>query len=89
MNWDRKVLTNNKQLGGSRRRHGADTHEINRKIETFRKYRYRLDHLLNGLSFIVLGFKDPNKLCERLNLLVAAKQAGNNNAGNNNKRLNQ
>ena len=30
------------------------------------------------------GLKDPNKLCERLNLLVAAKQAGNNN-----KRLDQ
>ena len=25
------------------------------------------------------GFKSPDKLCERLNLLVAAKQAGKNN----------
>ena len=25
------------------------------------------------------GFKSPDELCERLNLLVAAKQAGNNN----------
>ena len=25
------------------------------------------------------GFKSPGKLCERLNLLVAANQAGNNN----------
>ena len=30
------------------------------------------------------GLKDPNKLCERLHLLVAAKLAGNNN-----KRLDQ
>ena len=26
------------------------------------------------------GFKSPNELCEKLNLLVAAKQAGNNNS---------
>jgi len=33
------------------------------------------------MELIGKGFKrkDPNKLCERLNLLVTAKQAGNNN----------
>jgi len=37
-----------------------------------------LKHLLGGMELIGKGFKDPNKLRERLNLLIAAKQAGNN-----------
>jgi len=49
------------------------------KIQIFRKYRNYLKRLLGGMELIRKGFKDPNKFCERLNLLVAAKQAGNNN----------
>jgi len=31
------------------------------------------------MQLIGKGCKDPNKLCERFNLIVAAKQTGNNN----------
>ena len=73
----------NQQLGGQRRRRDADKDTIDRKIKTIRKYRDKLNKLLGGLDLTVgRGFSktsDPNKLCERLHLLVAAKQAGNNN----------
>jgi len=65
-----KTATINKKLGGLRRKLGANTNEIVMKIETFRKYRYKLHDLLKGMKLIGKGFKDPNKLCERLNLLV-------------------
>jgi len=68
----------NQRLDNWRSRCGANTNKIVMKIETFRKYRNYLKSLLRGMEFIGKGFKDPNKLCKRLNLLVAAKQAGNN-----------
>ena len=75
----------NQSLGGLRRRRDADTEVIDKQIKTFKKYREKLNKLLGGMELTFgKGLKDPNKLCERLNLLVAAKQAGNNN-----KRLDQ
>ena len=75
----------NQRLGGLRRRRDADTEVIDKQIKTFKKYREKLNKLLGGMELTFgKGLKDPNKLCERLNLLVAAKQAGNNN-----KRLDQ
>ena len=75
----------NQRLGGLRRRRDADTEVIDKQIKTFKKYREKLNKLLGGMELTFgRGLKDPNKLCERLNLLVAAKQAGNNN-----KRLDQ
>jgi len=61
------------------RRQDVNTNKIDIKIKIFKKYRYKLNDLLGGMKIIGIGFKDPNKLCERLNLLVATKQAGNNN----------
>ena len=53
---------------------------IDKQISVFRKYREKLNKLLKGMELTVgRGFKSPDELCERLNLLVAAKQAGNNN----------
>ena len=76
---DRTVLLN-QRLGGQRRKHDADTIMIDMQTKTFRKYREKLNKLLGGMELTVgTGLRDPNKLCERLNLLVAAKQAGNNN----------
>ena len=70
----------NQRLGGQRRSHKADTKLIDEQIKTFKKYREKLQSLIAGLELTVgTGFKNPNELCERLNLLVAAKQAGNNN----------
>lgn len=70
----------NQRLGGQRRRHNADTELIDEQIKTFKKYRDKLNKLLGGMELTVgRGLKDPDKLCERLNLLVAAKHAGNNN----------
>ena len=70
----------NQRLGGLRRRRDADTEVIDEQIKTFKKYREKLNKLLGGMEVTFgKGLKDPNKLCERLNLLVAAKQAGNNN----------
>ena len=75
-----RAIGMNRRLGGSRRRGGVNLEEIDAKIETFRKYREKLRKLLGGMELTVgRGLKDPKKLCERLNLLVAAKQAGNNN----------
>jgi len=78
-----KAKVANQRLGGQRRRHDADTDMIDKKIQTLKKYRNKLNKLLGGLDLTVgRGFSkknDPNKLCERLHLLVSAKQAGNNN----------
>ena len=75
----------NQRLGGLRRRRDADTEVIDEQIKTFKKYREKLNKLLGEMELTFgRGLKDPNKLCERLNLLVAAKQASNNN-----KRLDQ
>jgi len=63
----------NQRLSGLQSRRGANTNKIDMKIETFRKYRNYSKHLLGRMELIGKGFKDPNKLCERLNLLVAAK----------------
>lgn len=70
----------NQRLGGQRRSREADTNLIDEQMRTFKKYREKLHKLSSGMEFTVgTGLKDPNKLCERLNLLVSAKQAGNNN----------
>ena len=70
----------NRRLGGLRRNRNADTDMIDYQIQTFKKYRDKLNKLLGGMELTFgRGLKDPNQLCERLNLLAAAKQAGNNN----------
>ena len=75
-----KIILINKKLGGQRRRQDTDTALIDKQISVFRKYREKLNKLLKGMELTVgRGFKSPDELCERLNLLVAAKQAGNNN----------
>lgn len=76
----KRTIQINKRLGGLRRGYDADTNKIDQQIGTFKKYRGKLNKLIGGLEFTVgRGLKDPNKLCERLHLLVSAKQAGNNN----------
>ena len=76
---DRTILIN-KRLGEPRRRQDTDTAVIDKQISVFRKYREKLNKLLKGMELTVgRGFKSPDELCERLNLLVAVKQAGNNN----------
>ena len=76
---DRTILIN-KRLGGQRRRQDTDTAMIDKQISVFRKYREKLNKLLRGMELTVgRGFKGSNELCDRLNLLAAAKQAGNNN----------
>ena len=70
----------NQRLGGQRRSREANPSLIDEQIKTFKKYREKLSKLLAGMEFTVgRGLKDPNRLCERLHLLAAAKQAGNNN----------
>jgi len=55
-----RAATINKQLGGFRRRRGANTNKIDMKIEIFRKYRYKLNDLLRGMELIGKRFKNPN-----------------------------
>ena len=75
-----KTRQMNQVLGGMRKKHGINEESIDKKIETFKKYREKLNKLSGAMEFTVgKGLKDPNKLCERLHLLAAAKQAGNNN----------
>ena len=75
-----KTILINKRLGGQRRRQDTDTAVIDKQISVFRKYREKLNKLLKEIKLRVgRGFKSPDELCERLNLLVAAKQVGNNN----------
>ena len=75
-----KTILINQRLGGQRKKRNVDTAMIDRQISVFRKYREKLNSLLKGMELTVgRGFNNHNKLCERLNLLVAAKQAGNNN----------
>ena len=75
-----KTILINKRLAGQRRRQNIDTAVIDKQISVFRKYREKLNKLLKEMELAVgRGFKSPDELCERLNLLVAAKQAGNNN----------
>ena len=70
-----KTILINKRLGGQRRRQDTDTATIDKQISVFRKYREKLNKLLKGMELTVgRGFKSPDELCERLNLLVAAKQ---------------
>ena len=70
----------NQRLGGYRRRKDADKEKIDENIQTFKKYRNYLNKTIGGMDLIFgKGLKDLNKLCERLNSLVSAKQAGNNN----------
>ena len=75
-----KTILINKRLGGQRRRQDTDTAVIDKQISVFRKYREKLNKLLKRIELTLgRGFKSPDELCKRLNLLVAAKQAGNNN----------
>ena len=75
-----RTILINKGLGGQRRRQDNDTTTFDKQISVLRKYREKLNKLLKGMELTVgRGFKSQDKLCERLNLLVAAKQAGNNN----------
>ena len=75
-----KTILIDKRLSGQRRRKDIDTTVIDKQISVFRKYREKLNKLLKGMKLTVgRVFKSPDELCERLNLLVAAKQASNKN----------
>lgn len=70
----------NRRLGGLRKGYNSNREAIDYQIKTFKKYKEKLNNLLGGMQLTLgRGLKDANQLCERLNLLAAAKQAGNNN----------
>jgi len=61
-----RAATINKQLGGSRKRRGANTNEIDMKIEIFRKYRYKLHDLLKGMKLLEKASKTQTNFVKDL-----------------------
>ena len=70
----------NKEYGGKMR--GTDEATYRDLVAVNKKYYKTLQRVIDGLAFVRTGqglLPNPNTLCDRLNLLTLAKQAGNNN----------
>ena len=84
----RLVKLQNKECGGKMRWvNREDKTKYRKLIAVNKKYYTTLQEIVDSTADVKTGeglVDDPNKLCDRLNLLVSAKQAGNNN-----KRLNK